>query len=106
MTPPLSFRASNHLSIDLTKYTTQASLTTAITNLVNGAPVDLNTLKKLDNAVANDPDFAFHATALIDTKTRDAFPRCSYCPQDLPFPTIKHKEKPDEAPNRGELIKC
>ena len=41
---------------------------TAFTNLVNGAPVDMNTLEKLANAVANDPDFAVHVTALTDTK--------------------------------------
>ena len=47
---------------------TQIALTTAITNLINGAPVDLNTLEKLANAVAHDPDFAVHVTDLINTK--------------------------------------
>jgi hypothetical protein len=49
-------------------YATKGYVNTAVTNLVNGAPAVLDTLKELADALGSDPNFATSTINLINTK--------------------------------------
>ena len=49
----------------MSNYSTQASLSTAIANLVSQAPATLDTLNELAAALGNDPNYATSAATLI-----------------------------------------
>ena len=56
---------TNLLSIDLSNYSTQGNLSTAIANLVSQAPANLDTLKELAAALGNDPNYATNTATLL-----------------------------------------
>ncbi|WP_217362243.1 hypothetical protein [Cohnella herbarum] len=61
--------ANPSASDDITnKGSVESAIATAITNLVDGSPVALDTLKKLATALGNDPNFATTITNLIASK--------------------------------------
>lgn len=61
-------------AIDLSEYATETYVDNAITNLVNGAPEALNTLKELSDALGSDANFASTVTTSLASKANKANP--------------------------------
>lgn len=62
----------NSVSTGLTGYATETYVGTAISNLIDGAPVGLDTLNELAAAIGDDPDFVTTVTTSIGTKLASA----------------------------------